>query len=110
MTIHLELLKQKLGSIKEPIVVPAAGGGPGKTLDLSKHVHIISSEIKRLDEVVAGFLKFARPEELKLQPIRLNNVIHDVLLTITPEAHRRHVTVKEESALTYRRSMPITAC
>jgi signal transduction histidine kinase/PAS domain-containing protein len=100
MTIHLELLKQKLGSIKEPIVLPAAGGGPGKTLDLSKHVHIISSEIKRLDEVVAGFLKFARPEELKLQPIRLNNVIHDVLLTITPEAHRRYVTVKEECALT----------
>ena len=29
MTIHLELLKQKVGSIKEPIVVPAPGGGPG---------------------------------------------------------------------------------
>jgi signal transduction histidine kinase len=98
MTIHLELLKQKLGSIKEPIVVPAVGGGPGKALDLSKHVHIISSEIKRLDEVVAGFLKFARPEELKLQPTRLNSVIHDVIMTISPEAHRRRVTVKDECA------------
>jgi signal transduction histidine kinase len=96
MTIHLELLKQKLGAIKEPIVVPAAGGGPGKTLDLSKHVTIISSEIKRLDEVVAGFLKFARPEELKLQPTRLNTVIHDVVMTIAPEAHRRRVTVRDE--------------
>jgi signal transduction histidine kinase len=96
MTIHLELLKQKLASIREPIVVPSAGGGPGKALDLSKHVSIISSEIRRLDEVVAGFLKFARPEELKLQPIRLNHVLHDVLMTITPEAHRRRVTVKEE--------------
>ena len=96
MTIHLELLKQKLGSIKEPIVVPAAGGGTGKTLDLSKHVTIISSEIKRLDEVVAGFLKFARPEELKLQPIRLNGVIHDTIMTITPEAHRRRVTIRDE--------------
>ncbi|MGH9373582.1 MAG: ATP-binding protein [Vicinamibacterales bacterium] len=97
MTIHLELLKQKLGSIREPIVVPAAGGGPGKVLDLSKHVGIISSEIRRLDEVVAGFLKFARPEELKLQPIRLNHVLRDVVMTITPEAHRRRVTVKEEN-------------
>ena len=100
MTIHLELLKQKLGSIKEPIVVAATTGGPGKTLDLSKHVHVISSEIKRLDEVVAGFLKFARPEELKLQPTRLNSVIHDVVLTITPEAHRRRVTIREECGLT----------
>lgn len=96
MTIHLELLKQKLASIREPIVVPSAGGGPGKVLDLSKHVGIISSEIRRLDEVVAGFLKFARPEELKLQAIRLNHVLHDVVMTITPEAHRRLVTVKEE--------------
>jgi signal transduction histidine kinase len=98
MTIHLELLKQKLGSIKEPIVVAPASGGPGKALDLSKHVHIISSEIKRLDEVVAGFLKFARPDELKLQPTILGNVIHDVVMTITPEAHRRRVTVKQECA------------
>jgi signal transduction histidine kinase len=96
MTIHLELLKQKLASIREPIVVPGAGGAPGKPLDLAKHVSIISSEIRRLDEVVAGFLKFARPEELKLQPIRLNQVLHDVVMTIAPEAHRRRVTVKEE--------------
>jgi signal transduction histidine kinase len=100
MTIHLELLKQKLGSIREPIVVPAPGGGPGKPLDLSKHVNIISSEIRRLDEVVAGFLKFARPEELKLQPIRLHHVLHDVVMTIGPEAHRRRVAVKEECAAT----------
>jgi signal transduction histidine kinase len=100
MTIHLELLKQKLGSIREPIVVPARGGGPGKPLDLSKHVNIISSEIRRLDEVVAGFLKFARPEELKLQPIRLHHVLRDVVMTIGPEAHRRRVAVKEECAPT----------
>ena len=96
MTIHLELLKQKVSSIKEPIVVPAPGGGPGRPLDLAKHVHIISSEIKRLDEVVAGFLKFARPDELKLQPVALTNVLQDVVLTISPEAQRRRVTIRQE--------------
>ena len=96
MTIHLELLKQKVGSIKEPIVVPAPGGGPGRPLDLAKHVNIIASEIKRLDEVVAGFLKFARPDELKLQPIELANVVQDVVMTIAPEAQRRGVTIRQE--------------
>jgi signal transduction histidine kinase len=96
MTIHLELLKQKVGSIKEPIIVPAPGGGPGRPLDMAKHVHIISSEIKRLDEVVAGFLKFARPDELKLQPVVLANVVQDVVLTISPEAQRRRVTIRQE--------------
>jgi signal transduction histidine kinase len=49
--------------------------------------------------VVAGFLKFARPEELKLQPVRLNTVVQDVVMTITPEAHRRGVTVRDECAV-----------
>jgi signal transduction histidine kinase len=98
MTIHLELLKQKL-AVYEPVVVPA-GAGPeaGRSADLTKHVGVIASEIKRLDEVVAGFLKFARPEELRLQPIALDQVIHDVVRTITPEAHRRRVAVREDCA------------
>jgi signal transduction histidine kinase len=96
MTIHLELLKQKVGSIKEPIIVPGPVGGPPRQLDLAKHVNIIAAEIKRLDEVVAGFLKFARPDELKLQPVMLSTVIHDVAQTITPEAQRRRVTLREE--------------
>jgi signal transduction histidine kinase len=45
MTIHLELLKQKVGSIKEPIVVPGPAGGPPRQLDLAKHVNIIAAEI-----------------------------------------------------------------
>jgi signal transduction histidine kinase len=97
MTIHLELLKQKLAAVHEPVVVPAGfGGGAGRSVDLTKHVSIIASEIKRLDEVVAGFLKFARPEELRLQPLALDTVIRDVVMTITPEAHRRRVAVRDE--------------
>ena len=70
MTIHLELLKQKLAAVREPVAVPA-GGGPARPRGLSKHVDIIGDEIHRLDEVVIGFLKFARPDELKLQPVHL---------------------------------------
>ncbi len=71
MTIHLELLKQKLGAMREPITVPAGPSGGSRTLDLTKHVNVIGDEIKRLDQVVVGFLKFARPDELKLQPVHL---------------------------------------
>ena len=98
MTIHLELLKQKVGSIRDPIIVPGPAGGAPRQLDLAKHVNIIASEIKRLDEVVAGFLKFARPDELKLQPVALGSVIRDVVMTITPEAERRRVSIREECA------------
>ena len=98
MTIHLELLKQKLAAVPEVVTVPAGPSGPGRGVDLSKHVHIISSEIRRLDEVVNGFLKFARPEELKLQPVQLATLLSEVITTAMPEADARGVTIKSECA------------
>ena len=100
MTIHLELLKQKLAAVPEVVTVPAGPGGSGRGVDLSKHVHIISSEIRRLDEVVNGFLKFARPDELKLQPVQLATLISDVVTTAMPEAEARGVTIRTECAST----------
>jgi signal transduction histidine kinase len=97
MTIHLELLKQKLAAVPELVSVPVGGRDPGQRgTDLSKHVHIISSEIRRLDEVVNGFLKFARPEELKLQPVQLGTLISDVVTTVMPEAQARNVAIRTE--------------
>jgi signal transduction histidine kinase len=96
MTIHLELLKQKLGAMREPITVPAGPSGGSKTLDLTKHVNVIGDEIKRLDQVVVGFLKFARPDELKLQPVHLSSLISEVLSMTAPEAERRNIVLKTE--------------
>jgi signal transduction histidine kinase len=102
MTIHLELLKQKLSR-----QLVAAGGVPlppetskltGPSLDVAKHVDVISKEIKRLDEVVNGFLKFARPDELKLQPIRLATLISDVATTAAAEAERNRITMTVDCA------------
>jgi signal transduction histidine kinase len=97
MTIHLELLKQKLGVVQEPVTVPAhAGPGLGRPVDLSKHVNIISDEIRRLDQVVVGFLKFARPDELKLQPVQLASLVSEVASITAPEAERRQISLRTE--------------
>ena len=95
MTIHLELLKQKLAAVPEPITVPAPAGGT-RQLDLSKHVTVIADEIRRLDRVVVGFLKFARPEELRLQPVQLSTIISEVVSMSAPEAEQRGITVRVE--------------
>src|SRR5688572_10268234 len=80
MTIHLELLRTKirsgaLAAAPEPQPV-AAGGGLGLAAadrapvvepavhGALQHADIIESEIRRLDEVVQGFLKFTRPDDL----------------------------------------------
>ncbi len=117
MMIHLELLRQRV----QPVAVGARGGAAGRsrtqTLDPSapgeafagrlaggggqpvdsdgalQHVEIIAGEIRRLDEVVQGFLKFTRPEDLKLQPVDLQALLAEVLPIVEPEATRSAVTV-----------------
>jgi len=83
MTIHLELLKQKL-----------AAGAPAEAID--NHVEIITREIRRLDAVVQGFLKFARPEELALKPVHPRDLIEDVLETLAVEANVTGVELKAD--------------
>ena len=118
MTIHLELLKQKLqrqqqqqqavpvgasvGGI-DPSSRPEAGApmtkpGSPSPVDVNKHVDVISKEIRRLDDVLNGFLKFARPDELKLQPVRLASLISEIATSVAPEAEQRHIALKTECA------------
>ena len=101
MTIHLELLKNKLERVPVGSAVAASSAssqsdGRPASADLGKHVDIISKEISRLDTVLNGFLKFARPDELRLQPLQLDAIVSDVVTTVTPEAQRMRVLVRAE--------------
>ncbi len=78
MTIHLELLKQKLGSPD-----PASA---------TRHAEVIGAEIRRLDDVVQGFLKFVRPEDVTLAPVRTRALVSSVIDAMGPEAERAGVT------------------
>jgi signal transduction histidine kinase len=98
MMIHLELLRMKV-SARQPAPAAAAGGARTGQLtqdgpsDALQHVDIIATEIRRLDEVVQGFLKFARPEDLKLQPVALAALFDEIAPIIRPEADRNHVAL-----------------
>jgi signal transduction histidine kinase len=107
MMIHLELLRTKIRATMaapQPEAVAAVGGmlglGPGRAAALPapvqgalEHVSIIESEIRRLDEVVQGFLKFTRPEDLRLQPVKVHALIDEILPIIETEASKHNVKV-----------------
>jgi signal transduction histidine kinase len=100
MMIHLELLRMKI-SARQPAPALAAAAGGARTgpltqdgpSDALQHVDIIATEIRRLDEVVQGFLKFARPEDLKLQPVALAALFDEIVPIIRPEADRNRVVL-----------------
>lgn len=70
MTIHLELLREKLG---------AGAAGVQENLD------ILQSEIRRLDRAVQGFLKFVRPQELSLAEVDLHALLGAIVALLAPE-------------------------
>jgi signal transduction histidine kinase len=103
MMIHLELLRQRVvamtpssaGHAARAAVgagsAPAATAPPVDATDALEHVQTIAGEIRRLDEVVQGFLKFTRPEDLKLQPVPLKALLDEVIPMVRPEADRTAV-------------------
>jgi signal transduction histidine kinase len=105
MMIHLELLRQQFA----PAPASARRSPAGRTVGLAavaadappvdptsalQHVDVIAGEIRRLDEVVQGFLKFTRSEDLKLQPVQLASIFEEAVPILQPEAARAGVTLK----------------
>jgi signal transduction histidine kinase len=111
MMIHLELLRMKIRKVAmasapqlEPVAARSRGGlglaaaeaGPpiGEAgQEALQHVGVIESEIRRLDEVVQGFLRFTRPEDLKLQPVAVWALFDELLPVIQAEADKHNVKV-----------------
>jgi len=100
MMIHLELLRQKVvpaggargsaGSPRAVAVATVAAASPPAALE---HVDVIANEIRRLDQVLQGFLKFTRPEDLKLQPLSVAALVDEVVPIVRPEAEQRGVAL-----------------
>ena len=103
MMIHLELLRQQCAVVPQAQTRRLATAPSGATTtavapaipvtivfndasDALRHVDVIANEIRRLDEVVQGFLKFTRPEDLKLQPIGLAALLDEAMAIVLPEA------------------------
>jgi signal transduction histidine kinase len=99
MMIHLELLRQQFTTRLRPArvasghAVAAVEPPPVDRGAALQHVDVIANEIRRLDEVVQGFLKFTRPEDLKLQPVSLASLFDEMVPIVRPEAERSGVAL-----------------
>jgi signal transduction histidine kinase/HAMP domain-containing protein len=76
--IHLELLKMQLADAPQAL----------------EHVNVIDAQVRRLDEVVQGFLKFTRPEDLRLQPVSLASLFDRLAPVIRTEAEQHGIDLR----------------
>lgn len=70
--LHLEMLKARMD-------------------DDSPELTVIANEISRLDRVVNTFLRFNRPVQPRLEPVDLNDVVHQFAVLLGPEAESRQI-------------------
>jgi signal transduction histidine kinase len=105
MTIHLELVREHLLRLQRSSRAPVGAvlGLEGRVEepphDVSgarEHLDVIASEIKRLDEVITGFVRFIRPEELQLQPVSVHSMVTEVIALVDPDARRSGIVCKAE--------------
>ncbi|HXD74933.1 MAG TPA: ATP-binding protein [Vicinamibacterales bacterium] len=77
--IHLELLKQQLAEASDS--------------SAADHVAIIAAQMRRLDEVVQGFLRFIRPENLRLETVSVSSLFESIMPIVKAEADQRLVQI-----------------
>jgi signal transduction histidine kinase len=104
MTIHLELVREHLLRLQRNARAPVGAvlgleGHEEPTPEVTgarEHLDVIGSEIKRLDEVITGFVRFIRPEELQLQPVNVQLLIAEVIALVEPDARRTGITCRAD--------------
>jgi len=70
MMIHLELLRERLDAPTE---------------EVRQSLDVIGGEIRRLDRVVQGFLRFMRPHELEFKPIEVATLLQSAVVLVEAE-------------------------
>ncbi len=82
MDINLQLLQERLDV-------------SGKNNEIGRYLEIISTETRRLNEVLRNAQLFSKPEPPDLETIDLHQVIRQVLLLINEEAYRKDVEITD---------------
>lgn len=95
MTIHLELVREHLLRRHAPVgAVLRVDSGPEQSPEFEgacEHLDVIGAEIKRLDEVITGFVRFIRPEELQIQPVSVEALMTEVIALLEPNLSRKGI-------------------
>ena len=82
MDINLQLLEERLGESKEDS-------------EIGRYLEIISTETRRLNDVLRNVQTFSNPERPDLETVDLHQIIRQVLFLIKEEAARKDIEIAD---------------
>jgi len=59
-----------------------------------KKIALLEREVKRLETILDDFLRFARVQKLKIEPVDLHQVLQEVIDFVGPEARKNNIEVR----------------
>jgi len=84
----LTAVKFRLFSLKKSL--PAAWAG-------NEDLHLIGTEIHRLERIVKSFLEFARPGHPEMTEVTAHNLLQEVKTLLQPELEKRNIALEVEA-------------
>lgn len=83
MKVNLQLLREDLEQEES-----------GDTARSRRRVETLEKAVRRLEEIVNDFLRYARGFDLTLERADINELIEDVVVFVEPEARRHHIDLR----------------
>jgi PAS domain S-box-containing protein len=84
MNLNLELAREKI----------TRHGGDGEMSGPMRNLNVVGQQIRRLDEVVNGFLRFARMTHAEREPLNVNGTLAEVVNLVAGEADKHGVEIR----------------
>ena len=84
MNLNLELAREKI----------ARQGGNGDMSGPLRNLNVVGQQIRRLDDVVNGFLRFARMTHAEREPLNMNGILSEVVSLVGGEAEAQGVEIR----------------
>ncbi|HEO70816.1 MAG TPA: HAMP domain-containing sensor histidine kinase [Candidatus Hydrogenedentes bacterium] len=90
-------LRNPLNTIKL-LVSHAADSIPAQEASAGalKQLSTVGNEVRRIEEIVSGFLSLAKERELQPEPIRVDSLLEECLRLVSKDAERRKVLLSAE--------------
>lgn len=89
-------IRNPLMAIK--LLIQAAADRPGGPQLRPRDFQVLEEEIARLEQIVAGFLDFARPARPNPQTVDVSELVRGVITSILPKAEAQNVAVHLEGS------------
>jgi PAS domain S-box-containing protein len=84
MNLNLELAREKI----------ARHGGDSDMSGPMRNLGVVSQQIRHLDDVVNGFLRFARMTHAEREPLNVNGILSEVVSLVSSEAEANGVEIR----------------